>query len=80
MDLYFPEVYDPVQVRVTTTACWDCLIFKICRKWSDIARPSYGIWGGETEKERKRRYKNIDEKELQHGPSQAPERLRSARR
>lgn len=53
-ELFFS--FDATTTRLALEACDGCPVMMQCRRWADAERIQYGVWGGETEEQRKYRW------------------------
>lgn len=54
-DLFFPEAGAPDAVDAAKAVCDGCPVIQECRDWADECGEKFGIWGGESSRERRRR-------------------------
>jgi WhiB family redox-sensing transcriptional regulator len=53
-DMFFPDESDELAEYEAKAVCGNCVIRVACLEYSLEAKEAYGIWGGATERERRR--------------------------
>lgn len=53
-DLWFSTASNTEAIREARRVCWSCPVIRECLNWAFAHREDRGIWGGMTEKERRR--------------------------
>lgn len=54
---FFPSDTDKLTEDFAPSLCAQCVHKDECRQWADDHKENYGIWGGETEQQRKSRWR-----------------------
>jgi WhiB family redox-sensing transcriptional regulator len=77
-EMWWPRETDATTIREAKAVCWTCPVLQTCRSWSFEQHEDRGIWGGMTERERRRIHKRPAPKHTGGDGVNAPGRRRRA--